>query len=76
MATLIVRGQNSGLYQPQYRQYYGIFRVERASRPNCTGDSILVQIAENLTETDAEDLVNAYNFREAYNQGEIPNPPP
>ena len=62
---LIVRGQNSGLYQEQYRQYYGIFRVERAPRPNTHGDTILVQIAENCTKEDADELVAAYHKRQA-----------
>lgn len=61
---LIVRGQNSGLYQEQYRQYYGIFRVERAPRPNAAGDSVMVQIAENCTKEDATDLVTAVNHFE------------
>ena len=59
---LVVRGQNSGLYQMHNRQYYGIFRVERASRPNAMDDSILVQIAENCSQEDAIELATAVNL--------------
>lgn len=47
------KGQNSGLFEPQFRKYYSVYSICTAPVPNMQGDTVLENVAENCTEEDA-----------------------
>ncbi len=54
------KGQNSGLFEPQFRKYYSVYSIRTAPTPNMHADTVLENVAENCTEGDARLIAHAW----------------